>query len=206
MSKSLQSRSRGKPSFPGPHLAVAAGAIVALAFADAATAAVPDADGIVHVCYSRSGGALRVSEDGKCTKGEIALGMSAAAPPAPAALPKLYSTAGSPQAVADIPGSTLLASLELPPADYLLIAKGAVENPTLDVGYAGCFIQQGPSFPDAYNVNLPRSAGRDIVLMGTLNAESFAVWGGTITVSCYGSAGVVAGKFIVTALTVDSTQ
>lgn len=51
---------------------LAAGAAVALAVG-VAQAAIPDSEGVIHACYSRNGGALRISDTGSCKASEVAL-------------------------------------------------------------------------------------------------------------------------------------
>ena len=48
-------------------------AIAVAATVGVAYAAIPDANGVIRACYSRSGGALRVSDNGTCKSTEISL-------------------------------------------------------------------------------------------------------------------------------------
>jgi hypothetical protein len=54
-------------------------AVLALGFSIAgiAIAAIPDATGVIHACYAKNGGALRVVSGNKCAKGERRLSWSA---------------------------------------------------------------------------------------------------------------------------------
>lgn len=51
--------------------AVAAGAI--LVTSGVAYAAIPDSQGVIHACYSKNGGVLRVSDTGECKSTEVGL-------------------------------------------------------------------------------------------------------------------------------------
>jgi hypothetical protein len=62
---------------PSPAMAVASIALF-LAVGGVAAASIPDASGVVHVCYQKSGGGLRIVDTakrgtvGRCRKGERA--------------------------------------------------------------------------------------------------------------------------------------
>lgn len=64
----------------GRRVAVVAG-VATLALAGGVTyAAVPDGSGVIHACYSRSGGALRVSDTGQCKSTEVAMSWNQVGP------------------------------------------------------------------------------------------------------------------------------
>lgn len=54
-----------------------------------AAATIPDSEGVIHSCYMKSGGALRVVDDETtpCGKGETALSWGQQGPPGPLGLP-----------------------------------------------------------------------------------------------------------------------
>lgn len=54
-------------------LAAAAAAALALTFAGVSYASVPDTKGVIHACYTKVSGALRVSDSGTCTAKETSL-------------------------------------------------------------------------------------------------------------------------------------
>jgi hypothetical protein len=62
-----------------------AAAVVAAASAGAAYATIPDSDGVIHACYAKSGGALRVIDDSvtNCKSGETAVSWNQSGQPGP---------------------------------------------------------------------------------------------------------------------------
>lgn len=54
-------------------VAAGAAALVCVAAGGVAYASIPDSSGVIHACYTRSSGALRVSDAGTCTSKETAL-------------------------------------------------------------------------------------------------------------------------------------
>lgn len=64
-----------------PRLAVAVAAVLAcVAVTGVAYAAIPDAGGVIHACYARSSGALRVSDSSVCTSKETSLSWNTVGP------------------------------------------------------------------------------------------------------------------------------
>ncbi|WP_191242656.1 hypothetical protein [Amycolatopsis deserti] len=54
-------------------IVVVTGAVLALTAGGVAWASIPGDDGVIHACYAKNGGALRVSDTGSCKSGEVAL-------------------------------------------------------------------------------------------------------------------------------------
>ncbi|MFD4191946.1 hypothetical protein [Amycolatopsis thermoflava] len=54
-------------------IVIVTGAVLALTAGGVAWASVPGDDGVIHACYAKNGGALRVSDTGSCKAGEVAL-------------------------------------------------------------------------------------------------------------------------------------
>ena len=69
-------------------IAAAAGAIALVVAAGAAYATIPDANGVIHGCMKKSGGALRVIDSGvtQCSKDETALSWNRTGPQGPQGL------------------------------------------------------------------------------------------------------------------------
>ena len=60
------------------------GVAVLAAAVGVARAAIPDANGVIHACYSKKGGVLRVSDSGACDRGRIPLSWNQAGVQGPA--------------------------------------------------------------------------------------------------------------------------
>ncbi|GAA1133443.1 hypothetical protein GCM10009630_34520 [Kribbella jejuensis] len=63
-------------------LVVAATAAIVLGGAGLAYAAIPDSGGVIHACYGKTGGTLRVSDTGTCRSTEVSLSWNTAGPAA----------------------------------------------------------------------------------------------------------------------------
>src|SRR5262245_24486282 len=70
-------------------LRIGLAAVAALVVGGIAFATIPDASGVIHVCYTKSGGALRVIDDGvtTCKQGETALEWNVQGVPGPPGAP-----------------------------------------------------------------------------------------------------------------------
>jgi hypothetical protein len=124
-------------------VAMRVGAVLALAGAAAgvAVAQIPDANGIVHSCYARSGGAIRIVDEGvACKNGETALswnqkGQAGPAGPAGAAGPAGPAGATGPAGPAGPAGP-------VGPA-----GPAGADGQTGPAGPAGADGQRGPAGP-----------------------------------------------------------
>jgi Collagen triple helix repeat (20 copies) len=65
---------------PNRVVSVVAGLAAVMLTVGIASAAIPDANGVIKSCYSKSGGALRVSDTGTCKSTEVALSWNAVGP------------------------------------------------------------------------------------------------------------------------------
>jgi hypothetical protein len=122
--------------------------IAAVALGSTAFAAIPDSGGLIHSCYKKSGGALRVIDtaSASCDSNETPLDWNQQGPqgpqgapgpkgdkgekgdPGPASLPYVYIKRAD---GVDLPGAfqdVKVATLSLPPATYALSATGRVSG------------------------------------------------------------------------------
>jgi hypothetical protein len=90
-------------------LRVGLAAVAALVVGGIAFATIPDASGVIHVCYMKSGGALRVIDDGvtNCKQGETALEWNVQGVPGPPGPPGAPGEPGPPGP----PGVSLFANV-----------------------------------------------------------------------------------------------
>jgi hypothetical protein len=124
-------------------VAACAVAAVAVAAGGVAMASTPDSAGVIHACYTRNGGSLRVSDSGACTNREIAVSWNAVGP-AGLTWQGLWApgTSYHPRDAVAYQGSSYLALFantgSTPPnANWLLIAAGGAKGDTGPTGATG---------------------------------------------------------------------
>lgn len=125
-------------------------AAVALAVVGIARAAIPDSNGVIHACYAKSGGAMRVSDTGGCKSTEVALSWNQVGPPG--LTWRGEWAPGSSYAVRDAvlyQGSSYIAIFanqgSAPPnSNWMLLAAKGEKG---DKGDAGATGAQGPAGP-----------------------------------------------------------
>jgi hypothetical protein len=132
-------------------VAVCAAATVAAVAGGVAAASIPDTGGMIHACYQRNNGALRIADNATCTSKETSLSWSQVGP---AGLTwQGQWTAGTTYAVRDAvvyQGSTYLALFSTtgstpPNANWLLLAAGGAKGDKGDPGAGGGIGPAGPA-------------------------------------------------------------
>ena len=123
---------------------VVVGAVAALAIGSFAVAAVPDA-GVVHACYKKDTGALRVYDNATnqpkaCTDKEAPLEWSQQGPKGDPGVSDGYITRPSPVVAAY---QTTAASLFLPPGSYVISAKLEAYSPAFANVAFNCVLGAG---------------------------------------------------------------
>jgi hypothetical protein len=135
---------------------------------DSTSAAIPDAQGVIHGCMAKRTGALRIidTEQGAtCTGKQTPISWSRSAP-APAAT--AFHTASE---LVDPEGQPVL-SQELPAGQYAVSAKGVATNMTANPDGAHCFlvkvVGETGDVIDESNVNLPPNQVATLALQAVI--------------------------------------
>jgi hypothetical protein len=169
-------------------------AFVALAVAGIATATIPDGNGVIHACYAKKGGSLRVVDTGgggTCTSKEADLAwgeqgpqgaQGPQGPQGPAVAPTVYETDSTPANSSDslIYNSTYrdLASASLEAGSYVVWA-------TAQVGTLGdlvlCDLTDGQTVLATARRGYPDADVLPLVAAAVLGSDA------TLTVRCKGA-------------------
>jgi hypothetical protein len=164
-------------------------AVVALATAGGlAYAAIPDSSGVIHGCYAKNNGQLRVVDTdagGKCIVGEKSLNWNQTGPQG-ATGPRgpsdaYYARGGDARILRFRDGGTPLAALDLPAGDYAVTAKvefndnfGEFLDLTCDLVSAGTTADFGQMFESA-----PGTLAHGISLLAAVSGPA------KVGVNCY---------------------
>jgi hypothetical protein len=132
-------------------LAIGVVASAATVIVTVAAASIPDSGGAIHACYTRSSGALRISDSGACTSKETAISWNNVGPPGLTWQGEWAS--GTNYALRDAVvyhGSSYLAlfanSGSAPPSgNWLLLAAAGAKGDTGSTGAAGPIGPPGPA-------------------------------------------------------------
>jgi hypothetical protein len=159
--------------------------VVALAAGGIAYASIPDANGVIHGCYAKINGQLRVidpSLGGACTSSEKPLNWNQTGPTGPRGPSDAYLASDGGKTIGQDP--TTLVSLTLPAGNYTLIAKTGVYTFT-EADIVDCLLQSGNTTLDEDEVRTdPLTQTNDdnefMDLIGTVSLPS----GGTVSVVC----------------------
>jgi len=131
-------------------LATIAGTASLVSLGGAAFASIPDAGGVIHACYSRSSGGLRVSDSGACTSKETSLSWNNVGPSGLTWQGQWSSgTSYTPRDAVVFGGSSYLALFSstnsIPPnANWMLLAAAGAKGDTGLTGPTGAQGQSGP--------------------------------------------------------------
>jgi hypothetical protein len=158
---------------------------VGLAAGGIAYASIPGPDGVIHGCYAKINGQLRVIDSslgGACTSSEKPLNGNQIGPTGPRGPSDAYLASDGGKAIS-VQGTTLV-SLSLPAGNYTLIAKTGVYTFT-DADIIDCLLQSGNTMLDEDEVRTdPLAQTNDdnefMDLIGTVSLPS----GGTVSVVC----------------------
>lgn len=153
-----------------------------------AYASIPDPAGVIHGCYQKSNGNLRVIDTqagGKCGSTENPLGWNQTGPAGPRGPSDAYlaSDGGKP---ISLTGTTLV-SLTLPAGNYTLIAKTGVYSLT-SADIVDCLLQAGTATLDEDEVRVDglNTTNDDNEFMDLIGVVSLASTG-TVSVVCTSS-------------------
>ena len=191
---------------------VAAGAVAALALGSFAFAAIPDGGGVIHACYNKGTGAVRVTDTVTnlpkgCTVKETALDWNQQGGTSKA----FTASAGYVELPANT--STEVVSRTLPPGTYVISAKTYVMAHGLNIPTAiiNCWLDAAGANASSndYAYGNVSSNGIGPVLVATLALQNNNTWmleanGGTVSVACHPSQPIEARLTKITALQVDS--
>jgi len=178
---------------------VVAGAVAALALGSFAFGAVPDGGGVIHGCFDKQSGHVRVTDTATnlpkaCTSKEAALDWNQQGPkggrgPSDAFLADRLNTL----VTANANFATEVVSLTLPPGKYVVSAKLVATASGLNVApmIAGCALVasggNGGTADYAYGTVSSGASGNVIVStlsLANTNTEGVLANGGTVTVRC----------------------
>jgi len=179
---------------------VVVGAVAALAIGSFAVAAVPDA-GVVHACYKKDTGALRVYDNATnqpkaCTDKEAPLDWSQQGPKGDPGVSDGYITRPSPVVAAY---QTTAASLFLPPGSYVISAKLEAYSPAFANVAFNCVLGAGTNLQNndvGAGVTGAIGMPRDL----TLTIAHTFNYGASAVLNCSG--GVVIENAVLTAVKV----
>jgi hypothetical protein len=153
-----------------------------------AYAAIPDSAGVIHGCYQKANGSLRVIDTqagGKCSSVENPLDWNQTGPAGPRGPSDAYlaSDGGKP---ISLTGTTLV-SLTLPAGNYTLIAKTGVYSLT-NPDIVDCLLQAGTTTLDEDRVRVDglSTTNDDNEFMDLIGIVSLASTG-TVSVVCTSS-------------------
>jgi hypothetical protein len=203
------------------------GATVALAGAGTAYATIPGGDGVIHGCFAKSGGALRVIDASvtNCKSGETSLDWSQQGLPGPAGPQGEKGDPGEPGPpgpaggvdsfgasndanVVDLQAGAQVTviSKDVPTGNYAVFASGEVANGTSDDDVVCLLLANGQEVQTSNSSLVNDANQRDrISLMG--NVAFGAPGGGTLKVNCISDVpGTFAPFFNFVALKVGALQ
>lgn len=188
---------------------VAAGAVAALALGSFAFAAIPDGGGVIHACYKKDTGAVRVTDTDTnlpkgCTSKETALDWNQRGPS------NAYVSGWGSQTV---PANvwTQVVSRTLPPGKYVVSAKVMVEAKNLNTPPTIVMCGLDASTANASSLDYARgtvssNASGDVMVatLGLVNSNTHMLMnaGGTVSVSCQAPQAIFAHEAQITAIQV----
>ena len=166
-----------------------------------AYAAIPETDGVIHGCYAKHNGALRVidtSTGAACKGNEVALPWSQSGPPGPpgpsGATVAYYGRQFGP-GIQLGPDLVTVASVTVPAGNYSVVAKGGA----FGGGIGTCELTFPPSLSAIDAATVGSGFGT-----GVLMTASGLPLGGTIAVQCFSQVDPVsADDWRITAIKVD---
>ena len=170
-------------------------------------ATIPDSNGVIHACYNKSGGSIRVIDDSvtKCSSNETSLNWNVTGPSGPTGPQGLQGPAGlqGPPGPSNAfvqkfdPGAlgfplsnvpVIVQAVNLPAGNYVVTASLDAFSDTAGVGFsATCFLVNGSANPvlsGALDTKVAvGSAGEigNLVLLGWLQLSA----PGAVTLQCY---------------------
>jgi hypothetical protein len=197
---------------------VVAGAVAALTLGSLAFAAIPDAGGVIHGCYDKASGHLRVTDSDTnlpktCTSKEAALDWNQQGPKGDRGPSNAYTKAGSSAITATSNFGTTVLSRTLPAGKYLLSAKLTVWADALNVPPTivhcalSAFGGAGGSADFAEGTVSSNGSGKVIVSSISLendNTDWVLANGGTVSLDCDSLQPALAHAATITALQVGS--
>ena len=207
---------------PSPAIGVAIVAVV-LSATGLAVAAIPDSNGVIHSCYSKSNGSLRVVKGTKCRKGEKKLKWNQqgeTGPPGPRGAPGAAGppgAAGTPGAAAGFAASTTgvettvspgadILQLNLPAGQYIVQTTMSVQNtsPSSTSSITECTLSGGTGSDDSKlgllgPSSTPENQGSMALSMATTLSSP-----GTVTLHCTGEGGT--GETFLNTAHLDAVQ
>lgn len=162
--------------------------VVVLAAGGIAYASIPDSGGVIHGCYQKTNGSLRVIDTeagGKCSSNENSLSWNQTGPAGPRGPSDAYLASDGGKPIGLSP--TTLVSLTLPAGNYTLIAKtGVYDLSSADI--VDCLLQAGTSTLDEDKVRVDglTTTNDDNEFMDLIGVVSLASTG-TVSVVCTSS-------------------
>jgi hypothetical protein len=197
--------------FPNKLMAGAALAVVAVS-GSAAWAAIPDGSGVIHACYAKDTGRLRVTDTAdnapkKCTSSENALTWNKQGPPAPTppvVIKKYFSSGFIVFSGHNVPLTSLTVP-SAPPGDgptvaptYMVQAKAVLGTAAADSQSISCYLVNNGLWIDESTVTLyaesPHvSAQQTVVLMAPVSMLS------KVSLHCSAQKPASVGNVVITA-------
>jgi hypothetical protein len=179
-----------KRSLPGwrARWAVPIAIVAVLAAGGIAYASIPDSSGVIHACYQKTNGSLRVIDTqagAKCSSTENPLTWNQTGPAGPRGPSDAFLASDGGKPIGLSP--TTLASLTLPAGNYTLIAKtGVYDLSSADI--VDCFLKAAGSTLDEDEVRLDgltttNDDNEFMDLIGVVSLDS----AGTVSVVCTSS-------------------
>lgn len=198
-------------------------AAVAVGVAGTAYATIPGGDGIIHGCYAKSGGALRVVDASvtNCKSGETSLDWSQQGlpgpqgpqgekgdpgPPGPAGATDSFAASNDNVVDLTAGAQVTVISKDVPTGNYAVFASGEVADSSQDASVVCEFTANGARIQTSNSRLVNDANERDrIALIG--HTAFAAPGGGTLKVACNAdAAGAVAPFFNLVALKVGTLQ
>ncbi len=186
-------------------IAIGAVVVVGLLVAGIAFAAIPDQNGVIHGCYTKQGGLLRVinTESGQhCFSWETALDWNQQGPPGPQGPagppgPTAAFVEQGPGPISINPGPNQIGELDLPAGNYVVFARAMLSELA---GGAECGIAHPPN-PNFDSVTVqPGPSQMPVMLMGAVAlAEP-----GMVVMSCSATEAGMASSIALLAMPVDT--
>ena len=191
-----------------------AGAVAALAVGSFAFAGIPGSDGVIHACYEKDNGKLRVTDNVTnspkgCTAKEIALDWNQRGPSNAYSADELNKVVPTNDGFA----TTLASTPDLPAGKYVVSAKLVVAAHGLNLAptVVGCSLGVSNALGGTadYSYGTVSSNGSGNVLVSTLalendNTADVAIGGGKAFVRCDGPVAFDARNIKITAIQVES--
>ena len=198
---------------------LAAGAVAALALGSFAFAAIPDGNGVIHACFNKNSGAVRVTDTATnlpqgCSSKEAALDWNQQGPKGDRGPSNTYVKEFS---LTTIPANTwtTVTSRTLPPGHYAISAKLVAEADGLNVppSQVTCALGAGSAKGSSNDlaIGTVSSDGTGSVLVSTLalandNTGYLVDNGGTVSVGCHSPHAAKVLDTKITAIQVESVD